>query len=85
MAYFLWNCFFIKIKAMALFAELDDLYKSTVSKLPTRERLYYCEKHLASAQRLLEKHSGIMDSYQKNNVRSLVKAIQNEIKKLENK
>jgi hypothetical protein len=68
---------------MPTLADLDSLYKSTVSKLPGPERVRYCNKRLDIALKLLEKHSSLLDSYQKNQVRSLVKALQTEIRKIE--
>jgi hypothetical protein len=62
------------------FSDLDVLYKTTICKLSEHERLLYCKKNLENAQHLLEMHAGVMDSYQKNQVRSLISAIKNEIK-----
>lgn len=70
---------------MPTFADIDNLYGSTVCKLSTAERLRYCADHLDSAQRLLEKHSQTLDSHQRNQLRSRVKAIQAELKVLARK
>lgn len=68
---------------MPTLSDLDNLYKRTVSQLPTADKLDYCSKQLDHMQKLLDRHSNVLDSYQKNQVRSLIRAIQDEISKLE--
>ena len=68
---------------MPKLSELDDLYKTTVSKLPKADRLSYCNQRLDKAQYILEKNLGLLNSAQKNQLKEMIEAAQNEIKEVE--
>lgn len=69
---------------MATLADLDDLYKTTISKLPTVDRLSYCNQTLDKAQHILQNKGAILDTFQKDQFRNIIKAAQDEIKQIEN-
>jgi hypothetical protein len=68
---------------MPTLADLDNLYKTTISKLPTESRLWYCTRHLDKLQLLLMNNAGNLDRQQKEKLRETIRATQDEIKKLE--
>ena len=67
---------------MATLIELDELYKTTISKLPAESRLSYCIKHLDKIQSVLAKNAGALDRQQKEQLKEIIEAAQKEIKKL---
>lgn len=67
---------------MTKLKDLDELYKTTVSKLPKADRLSYCNQRLDKAQYLLEKNKDLLDTTQKTTLREMIKATQNEIKSI---
>jgi hypothetical protein len=67
---------------MATLIELDELYKTTISKLPAESRLSYCIKHLDKIQSVLAKNAGALDRQQKEQLKEIIEATQKEIKKL---
>lgn len=70
---------------MATLIELDQLYKTTISKLPAESRLSYCIKHLDKIQSVLTKNAGALDSQQKGQLREIIEATQEEIGTLSRK
>lgn len=68
---------------MPTLADIDDLYKTTISKLPTADRLSYCRQRLDKLQYILEKNINILDRQQKDNLKTVILATQNEINKLD--
>lgn len=70
---------------MAILIELDALYKTTISKLPTESRLSYCIKHLDKIQSVLTKNTGSLDRKQKEQLKEIIEATQEEIGKLNRK
>ena len=64
---------------------LDELYKTTISKLPIDSRLSYCIKHLDKIQSVLTKNAGALDRKQKEQLREMIEATQGEIEKLNRK
>lgn len=69
---------------MATLAELDDLYKTTICKLPTADRISYCNQRLDKGQYILQKNITVLDKFQKEQLRKMIKAAQDEIKQIEN-
>lgn len=67
---------------MAALIDLDILYKTTISKLPTQSRLSYCIKHLDKIQSVLTKNASTLDISQKEQLKEIIKATQNEIRKI---
>ena len=67
---------------MATLLELDELYKTTICKLPDESRLSYCIKHLDKIQSVLAKNAGALDRQQKEQLKEIIEATQKEIKKL---
>jgi hypothetical protein len=64
-------------------SDFDQLYKTTVSNLPKQERLWYCTRSLDKLQLMLIKNSSLMDIQLKENLREMIEATQEEIKRLE--
>jgi hypothetical protein len=64
-------------------SDLDNLYKTAISTLPKEERLAYCRQRLDKLQRLLERNSTILHPQQKEMIKEMVQAVQNEIGNLE--
>lgn len=67
---------------MATLMEFDELYKTTVSKLPVESRLSYCIKHLDKIQSVLTKNASALDRQQKEQLKEIIEATQKEIRKL---
>ncbi|MDO9184400.1 MAG: hypothetical protein Q7W13_00190 [Bacteroidia bacterium] len=67
---------------MATLLDLDILYKTTISKLPTESRLSYCIKHLDKIQSVLTKNASALDRKQKEQLKEIIEATQKEIRKL---
>ena len=67
---------------MPTFSELDDLYKTTISKLPIVDRISYCNQRLDKVQYILEKNKDILDDDQKTRLRQMIRAAQNEVRKI---
>jgi hypothetical protein len=61
---------------------LDELYRTTISKLPKESRLSYCVNHLDKIQSVLTKNTGTLDRKQKEQLREIIEATQEEIGKL---
>lgn len=70
---------------MTTLVNLDELYKTTISKLPTESKLSYCIKHLDKIQSVLTKNAGALDRKQKEQLREIIEATQGEIEKLNKK
>jgi DNA repair exonuclease SbcCD ATPase subunit len=68
---------------MAALAEIDELYNTTISKLPIESRLSYCIKHLDKIQSVLTKNMDILHPEQKEQLKKMIEAAQKEINKLE--
>jgi hypothetical protein len=68
---------------MATLADLDELYKTTISKLPTEARLSYCFKHLDKIQSVLSKNAVTLEKKQKEKLKEIIEATQKEIRKLD--
>lgn len=68
---------------MPILADLDELYKTTISKLPTESRLSYCIKHLDKIQSVLAKNAGALERKQKEKLKDIIEATQKEIAKLD--
>lgn len=64
---------------MTAFEQLDELYRTTISKLPKADRLSYCNQKLDKVQYILEKNKDILDEHQKMHLRQMIKAAQDEI------
>ena len=54
---------------MPTLSELDDLYRTAISKLPKADQLSYCNQRLNKVQYILEKNKDILDTDQKNQLR----------------
>ena len=67
---------------MATLTELDELYKTTISKLPVESRLSYCIKHLDKIQSVLTKNASALDRQQKEQLKEIIESTQKEIRKL---
>jgi len=63
-------------------SDIDELYKQTVSKLPKKERLDYCDLYIDKAQLILAKNGRLLSDNQKDNLQQMIQAAQREIKKL---
>lgn len=70
---------------MAILINLDELYRTTISKLPIESRLFYCIKHLDKIQSVLTKNAGTLDRQQKGQLKEIIEATQEEIEKLSRK
>ena len=68
---------------MATLLDLDELYKKTISKLPTEARLSYCVKHLDKIQSVLTTNASTLDTQTKEKLKEIIKATQQEILELE--
>lgn len=64
-------------------SELDNLYKTTVSKLPKEQRLWYCSRHLDKLQFILNGNENKMKPAQKKQIQKMIIALKNEIELLE--
>jgi hypothetical protein len=62
--------------------DLDNLYKTTVSKLSKDERLWYCTRHLRKFQRLLNDAENPPGASLRKKTEEMVKAIQEEIARI---
>jgi len=67
---------------MATLLDLDELYKTTISKLSTESRLSYCIHHLDKIQSVLTKNASALDKKQKGQLKEIIEATQSEIRKL---
>jgi len=67
---------------MPTLADLDSLYKTTISKMPTADKLSYCNQTLDKAQYILQKNIAILDKFQKDQLGQMIQAAQDEIKRL---
>lgn len=67
---------------MANLIEFDELYKTTISKLPVESRLSYCIKHLDKIQSVFTKNATALDRQQKEQLKEIIEATQKEIRKL---
>ena len=63
-------------------SELDDLYKTTVSKLPRDQRLWYCNRHLEKLQFMLDNNWLKMTSVQQTHMQEMIGALKDEIEAL---
>lgn len=63
--------------------ELDNLYKTTVSKLPKEQRIWYCTRHLDKLQFIFENNEKKMKPSQVKNMEKMMVALKDEIKILE--
>jgi len=70
---------------MAGLKDIDELYKTTISKLPKEDLLSYCNKQLDNAQTILEKNIKFLNSSQKEQLREMITTIQAEIEKVNRK
>ena len=61
---------------MTTLADIDDFYKTTISKLPTADKLSYCRQQLDRLQH-------IPSPYLTDILKEIIKATQYEIHKLE--
>ncbi len=75
-------CMYYLCRMERSFSNIDELYKSTISKLPKEDRLSYCNQRLDKAQLILEKNKDILDDQQKTALKELIKAAQDEIKRI---
>jgi hypothetical protein len=64
--------------------DLDNLYKTTVSKLSKDERLWYCTRHLHKFQQMLNDTESPPGAGLRKNMEEMVKAIQEEIASISN-
>lgn len=67
-----------------LLSELDNLYKTTVSKLPKEQRLWYCTRHLDKLQFMLSDNPKMKVS-QKKSMEKMIEALMKEIQTLSEK
>ncbi len=67
---------------MPTLADLDELYKTTICKLPTESRLSYCIKQLDKIQSVLTKNAGALERKQKEKLKEIIEATQKEIAQL---
>ena len=67
---------------MAELIDIDELYKTTISKLPKAELLSYCNERLDNTHNILEKNIDLLNSHQKEQLREMIKTIQEEIEKV---
>jgi hypothetical protein len=65
---------------MKTLADLDNLYKTTIIKLPSDARLWYCTRHLDKLQLLLANNVDILDNEQKEEIKEIIQVTQEEIK-----
>lgn len=70
---------------MTTLQDLDNLYKTTIIKLPTESRLFYCSRHLDKLQLLLINNADTLGRQEKDNIKEMIKATQDEIKIINNK
>lgn len=63
--------------------EIDSLYKQTISKLPLKERISYCESLIDKAQLNLLRNQKKLGKALEEQLRNVILAAQAEIKKLE--
>lgn len=67
---------------MKTLADLDSVYSGTISQLPTESRLFYCSRQLDKLQLLLINNPSL-DKGQKENLKEMIRATQDEIHKLQ--
>ena len=65
--------------------DIDELYKTTISKLPKEDLLSYCNHRLDNAQTILEKNIEFLNGSQKEQLREMITTIQAEIEKVNRK
>ncbi|MDO9185734.1 MAG: hypothetical protein Q7W13_06960 [Bacteroidia bacterium] len=70
---------------MKTLLDLDELYRTTISKLPAESRLSYCVNHLDKIQLVLAKNIGTLDRIQKEQLKEIIEVTQDEIGKLSKK
>jgi hypothetical protein len=68
---------------MSTLANLDSIYRATVSQLPTESRLFYCTRQLDKLQLLLINNADNLDRQQKEQLKEMIRATQDEIHALE--
>ncbi len=68
---------------MTELSDLDYLYKSTVSKLSTESRLFYCTRQLDKLQLLLINNAESLGRQPKEQLKEMIRATQEEINKLQ--
>ena len=68
---------------MATLADLDELYKTTISNLPTETRQTYCINHLDKIQAVLTTNISTLDRQQKEKLKEIIVATQQELHELE--
>lgn len=64
-------------------SELDDLYRTTVSKLPKDQRLWYCVRHLEKLQFMFNNNWVKMTFAQQTHMQEMIAALQEEIEILQ--
>lgn len=64
-------------------SDLDNLYKTTVSKLPKEQRLWYCTRHLDKLLFIYNSNEEAMKPSQKRHMKKTIDALKKEIELLE--
>lgn len=65
-----------------LLSDLDNLYKTTISKLPKEQRLWYCTRHLDKIQHAYTINITKMKTVQQQKMQTMIRALNEEIKLL---
>lgn len=69
-------------KIFPTLADFDNLYNTTISGLAVESRISYCVEHLDKLQSVLAKNASTLDKKQKEELKEMIQATQNEISKL---
>lgn len=67
---------------MPTLSAIDALYKQTVSKLPDKDRLDYCEHYIDKAQNIMAKNGARLSDKQNKLLQQMIQTAQREIKKI---
>lgn len=63
--------------------ELDSFYKNVITNLPAKQQISYCEQLIDKAQLTLIRNSKLLSEIVEDELKKIIEAAQQEIKKLE--
>lgn len=63
--------------------EMDSFYKNVISNLPSKQQISYCEQLIDKAQLTLIRNSKLLNDTVEEELKKIIEAAQQEIKKLE--
>lgn len=63
--------------------EMDSFYQNVISNLPSKQQISYCEHLIDKAQLTLIRNSKLLNETVEEELKKIIEAAQQEIKKLE--